>query len=135
MLKAWLAVEMAPLKLSIHPHPTMSETLMEVAEVFFGHSTHVEHARKRRTRHSRELQRVSNSMLSHAGTSLRTDTIPAHHHGQPRRRHMVQLMGKDSIFNLSMMQGMRFAGVPQRIVVACLAHIGRRARFVRPRVA
>jgi len=40
-----LAVEMAALatdlKLSIHPHPTLSETLMEAAEVFFGHSTHV----------------------------------------------------------------------------------------------
>jgi dihydrolipoamide dehydrogenase len=40
-----LAIEMAALasdlKLSIHPHPTMSETLMEAAEVFFGHSTHV----------------------------------------------------------------------------------------------
>lgn len=40
-----LAVEMAALatdlKLSIHPHPTMSETLMEAAEVFFGQSTHV----------------------------------------------------------------------------------------------
>jgi dihydrolipoamide dehydrogenase len=29
------------LKLSIHPHPTLSETLMEAAEVFFGQSTHV----------------------------------------------------------------------------------------------
>jgi dihydrolipoamide dehydrogenase len=40
-----LAVEMgalaSDLKLSIHPHPTMSETLMEAAEVFYGHSTHV----------------------------------------------------------------------------------------------
>ena len=40
-----LAVEMAALatdlKLSIHPHPTLSETLMESAEVFFGQSTHV----------------------------------------------------------------------------------------------
>ena len=27
--------------LSIHPHPTLSETLMESAEVFFGQSTHV----------------------------------------------------------------------------------------------
>jgi dihydrolipoamide dehydrogenase len=40
-----LAVEMAALasdlSLSIHPHPTLSETLMEAAEVFFGHSTHV----------------------------------------------------------------------------------------------
>lgn len=40
-----LAVEMAALAsdvaLSIHPHPTLSETLMEAAEVFFGQSTHV----------------------------------------------------------------------------------------------
>jgi dihydrolipoamide dehydrogenase len=40
-----LAVEMAALatdvKLSIHPHPTLSETVMESAEVFFGQSTHV----------------------------------------------------------------------------------------------
>ena len=46
-----LAVEMAAvaadLKLSIHPHPTLSETMMEAAEVFFGQSTHV-HRPKRR---------------------------------------------------------------------------------------
>lgn len=40
-----LAVEMASvvsdLKLTIHPHPTLSETMMESAEVFFGQSTHV----------------------------------------------------------------------------------------------
>ena len=40
-----LAVEMAALAkdvaLSIHPHPTLSETVMESAEVFFGHSTHL----------------------------------------------------------------------------------------------
>ena len=40
-----LAVEMAALasdlRLSIHPHPTLSETMMEAAEVFFGQSTHV----------------------------------------------------------------------------------------------
>ena len=40
-----LAIEMgaraADLKLSIHPHPTLSETLMEAAEVFFGQSTHL----------------------------------------------------------------------------------------------
>jgi len=29
------------LKLTIHPHPTLSETVMESAEVFFGHATHV----------------------------------------------------------------------------------------------
>jgi dihydrolipoamide dehydrogenase len=28
------------LALSIHPHPTLSETLMEAAEVFYGHPTH-----------------------------------------------------------------------------------------------
>ena len=40
-----LAIEMGAnatdLKLSIHPHPTLSETLMESAEVFFGQATHV----------------------------------------------------------------------------------------------
>jgi len=40
-----LAIEMAALasdiKLSIHPHPSLSETIMEAAEVFFGQSTHV----------------------------------------------------------------------------------------------
>ncbi|MBV9574921.1 MAG: dihydrolipoyl dehydrogenase, partial [Acidobacteriales bacterium] len=40
-----LAIEMAALArdvaLTIHPHPTLSETLMESAEVFFGTSTHV----------------------------------------------------------------------------------------------
>jgi dihydrolipoamide dehydrogenase len=45
-----LAVEMAALatdvKLSIHPHPTMSETVMEAAEVFFGESTHVYRPKK-----------------------------------------------------------------------------------------
>jgi dihydrolipoamide dehydrogenase len=39
-----LAVEMGAtakdLAMSIHPHPTLSETLMEAAEVFYGHSTH-----------------------------------------------------------------------------------------------
>jgi dihydrolipoamide dehydrogenase len=29
------------LSLTIHAHPTLSETLMEGAEVFFGQSTHV----------------------------------------------------------------------------------------------
>ena len=39
-----LAVEMAAraadLKLAIHAHPTLSETMMEAAEIFFGHGTH-----------------------------------------------------------------------------------------------
>jgi len=45
-----LAVEMAAtakdLALSVHPHPTLSETIMEAAEVFYGHATHTA-ARKR----------------------------------------------------------------------------------------
>ena len=45
-----LAVEMAALAkdvaLSIHPHPTLSETVMEAAEVFFGTSTHVYRPRR-----------------------------------------------------------------------------------------
>jgi dihydrolipoamide dehydrogenase len=40
-----LAVEMGAnatdLKMSIHPHPTLSETVMESAETFFGHATHI----------------------------------------------------------------------------------------------
>lgn len=40
-----LAVEMGAtthdLAAVVHPHPTLSETLMESAEVFFGHATHV----------------------------------------------------------------------------------------------
>ncbi|MDA1094927.1 MAG: dihydrolipoyl dehydrogenase [Acidobacteria bacterium] len=40
-----VAIEMgataADLRLCIHPHPTLSETLMEAAEVFYGQSTHV----------------------------------------------------------------------------------------------
>jgi dihydrolipoamide dehydrogenase len=40
-----LAIEMGAtatdLELSIHPHPTLTETLMESAEVFFGQATHV----------------------------------------------------------------------------------------------
>src|ERR1700682_5771903 len=40
-----LAIEMGAnatdLKLTIHPHPTLTETVMEAAEVFFGQATHV----------------------------------------------------------------------------------------------
>ena len=46
-----LAIEMAAnvtdLKLTIHPHPTLSETLMEAAEVFFGQSTHIYRPKKK----------------------------------------------------------------------------------------
>jgi dihydrolipoamide dehydrogenase len=46
-----LAVEMGAnatdLKMSIHPHPTLSETLMESAEVFFGQATHVYRPRRK----------------------------------------------------------------------------------------
>jgi dihydrolipoamide dehydrogenase len=47
-----LAVEMGAtaedLKLTIHAHPTLSETLMESAEVFFGQSTHVFKPRRKK---------------------------------------------------------------------------------------
>jgi dihydrolipoamide dehydrogenase len=47
-----LAVEMGAnagdMKLTIHPHPTLSETLMEAAEVFFGESTHVYKPRRQK---------------------------------------------------------------------------------------
>ena len=46
-----LAVEMGAtvtdLKLTIHPHPTLSETLMESAEIYFGQSTHAYRPRRR----------------------------------------------------------------------------------------
>jgi dihydrolipoamide dehydrogenase len=46
-----LAIEMGAtaedLKLVIHPHPTLSESLMESAEVFFGQSTHVYKPRRK----------------------------------------------------------------------------------------
>lgn len=45
-----LAVEMGAtaqdLALTIHPHPTLSESIMEAAEVFLGHSTHLYRPRK-----------------------------------------------------------------------------------------
>jgi len=46
-----LAIEMgttaSDLKLTIHAHPTLSETLMESAEVFFGQATHVYKPKKK----------------------------------------------------------------------------------------
>jgi dihydrolipoamide dehydrogenase len=46
-----VAVEMGAnatdLRMSIHPHPTLSETLMESAEVFFGQATHVYRPKKK----------------------------------------------------------------------------------------
>ena len=45
-----LAVEMGStaedVKLAIHPHPTTSETIMEAAETFFGHATHIYRPKK-----------------------------------------------------------------------------------------
>ena len=47
-----LAVEMAALasdlELSIHPHPTLSETLMEAAAAFFGQATHIYRPKRER---------------------------------------------------------------------------------------
>ncbi len=48
--EATLAIEMGAvardLELTIHPHPTLSETIMEAAEIYYGHATHV-HRKKR----------------------------------------------------------------------------------------
>ncbi len=49
--EATLAVEMAAvardLELTIHPHPTLSETIMEAAEIYYGEPTHVYRRRSR----------------------------------------------------------------------------------------
>ena len=49
-----LAIEMGAnatdMKLSIHPHPTLTETVMESAEIFFGQATHVYKPRKAKTK-------------------------------------------------------------------------------------
>lgn len=46
-----LAIEMgavaADLKMTIHPHPTLSETMMETAEGFYGHSMHIYKPKKK----------------------------------------------------------------------------------------
>ena len=46
-----LAVEMGALvsdiKLTIHPHPTLTETVMEAAEIYYGQSTHAYRPRRR----------------------------------------------------------------------------------------
>ena len=43
--EAVLAIEMGAtvedLALTIHAHPTLSETLMECADAFYGHATHI----------------------------------------------------------------------------------------------
>jgi len=49
--EATLAIEMGAvardLELTVHPHPTLSETIMEAAEVYYGHATHI-HKRKKK---------------------------------------------------------------------------------------
>ena len=46
-----LAIEMGAtatdMKLTIHPHPTLTETVMESAEVFYGQATHVYRPQKK----------------------------------------------------------------------------------------
>jgi dihydrolipoamide dehydrogenase len=52
-----LAIEMGAnatdVKLTIHPHPTLSETTMEAAEVFFGQATHVYRPKRKKEEGSR----------------------------------------------------------------------------------
>lgn len=51
--EAALAVEMAAVakdvSLTIHPHPTLSETLMEAAEVLYGEATHIYRPKRKKT--------------------------------------------------------------------------------------
>ncbi|RPI66541.1 MAG: dihydrolipoyl dehydrogenase, partial [Ignavibacteriales bacterium] len=42
-----MGVNLTDLKLTIHPHPTLSETIMEAAEVYFGQSSHLHRPRKK----------------------------------------------------------------------------------------
>jgi dihydrolipoamide dehydrogenase len=48
--EATLAIEMGAtvedIALTVHPHPTLSETLMEAADAFYGHATHTFTKRK-----------------------------------------------------------------------------------------
>ena len=48
-----LAIEMGAtatdMKLTIHPHPTLTETVMESAEVFYGQATHVYRPLRKKT--------------------------------------------------------------------------------------
>lgn len=43
-----MAAVASDIKLSTHPHPTLSETVMEAAEVFFGQATDVYRPLKKR---------------------------------------------------------------------------------------
>jgi len=36
-----MAAQVSDIELTIHAHPTLSETVMEAAEVFYGTSTHI----------------------------------------------------------------------------------------------
>jgi len=36
-----MAAQVSDLEMSIHPHPTLSETVMEAAEIFFGTATDI----------------------------------------------------------------------------------------------
>ncbi|MBT8378882.1 MAG: dihydrolipoyl dehydrogenase [Ignavibacteria bacterium] len=47
MLAIEMGANLTDLKLTIHPHPTLSETIMEAAEVFFGQSTHIYRPKKK----------------------------------------------------------------------------------------
>ena len=49
--EAVLGIEMSArasdMALTIHPHPTVSETLMEAAELYYGHPVHIAAPKKR----------------------------------------------------------------------------------------
>ncbi len=45
-----MCATVSDLKLCIHPHPTLSETIMEASELFFGQCTHMFKPKKSATR-------------------------------------------------------------------------------------
>ena len=88
-----LAIEMGAtaedLKLVIHPHPTLSETLMESAEVFFGQSTHVLQAERRSRSSVAAGRRPCQVRLGVARRALLTRLVSAMKRCLSRRRCRV----------------------------------------------
>ena len=80
-----LAVEMGALvsdvKLSIHPHPTLSETVMEAAEIFYGQSTHA--YRPRADTALDTLHATSSAVRSSCWSRLRSERSWSFHTNRP----------------------------------------------------
>jgi len=91
-----MGVLASDLKLTIHPHPTLSETVMEAADVYFGESAHVYKPKKPRSaaaprcvgseRHppAQHQQAVKNSHLQELSppVALRRWSLPFGHRSE-----------------------------------------------------